>query len=53
MQHILVTVGAGKLGRLIYVSSQHIIPPIQGEDLGPVYQLVHQWFAKESQQCLS
>jgi len=37
----------------IYVGSQHIIPPIQGEDLGAVFQLVHQWFAKESQQCLS
>lgn len=37
----------------IYVGSQHIIPPIVGEDLSALYQLVHQWFAKESQQCLS
>jgi AcrR family transcriptional regulator len=37
----------------IYVGSQHIIPPIEGEDLSAVYQLVQQWFAKESQQCLS
>jgi len=36
----------------IYVGSQHIIPPIQGEDLGAMFQLVQQWFAKESQQCL-
>jgi AcrR family transcriptional regulator len=37
----------------LYVGSQHIVPPIQGEDLGALYQLVQQWFAKESQQCLS
>jgi AcrR family transcriptional regulator len=37
----------------LYVGSQHIIPPIQGEDLGALYQLVQQWFAKENQQCLS
>ena len=37
----------------LYVGSQHIIPPIQGEDLSALYQLVQQWFAKESQQCLS
>jgi AcrR family transcriptional regulator len=37
----------------IYVGSQHIIPPIQGEDLSALYQLVQQWFAKESQECLS
>jgi len=37
----------------LYVGSQHIIPPIEGEDLGALYQLVQQWFAKESQQCLS
>lgn len=36
----------------IYVGSQHILPPIQGEDLGALYQFVHQWFVKESQQCL-
>jgi AcrR family transcriptional regulator len=36
----------------LYVGSQHIIPPIEGEDLGAVYQLVQQWLAKESQQCL-
>jgi hypothetical protein len=35
------------------VGSQHIIPPIEGEDLNALYQLVQQWFAKESQQCLS
>jgi AcrR family transcriptional regulator len=32
----------------LYVGSQHIIPPIQGEDLGALYQLVQQWLAKES-----
>ncbi len=32
----------------LYVGSQHIIPPIQGEDLGALYQFVQQWFAKES-----
>jgi AcrR family transcriptional regulator len=32
----------------LYVGSQHIIPPIQGEDLSALYQLVQQWFAKES-----
>jgi AcrR family transcriptional regulator len=37
----------------LYVGSQHIIPPIEGEDLGALYQLVQQWLAKESQQCLS
>ncbi len=40
----------------IYVGSQHIIPPIQGDDLSALYQFVHQWFqwfAKESQECLS
>jgi len=37
----------------IYIGTQHIIPPIQGEDLRAMYQLVQQWFAKESQQCLS
>lgn len=37
----------------IYVGSQHIIPPIQGEDLSALYQLVHQWFTKESKECLS
>ena len=37
----------------LYVGSQHIIPPIQGEDLSALYQLVQQWFAKESQSCLS
>jgi hypothetical protein len=36
----------------LYVGSQHIIPPIQGEDLSTLYQLVQQWFAKESQECL-
>jgi len=33
----------------IYVGSQHIIPPIQGKDLSAMYQLVQQWFTKESQ----
>jgi len=33
----------------IYVGSQHIIPPIQGEDLRPLYQLAQRWFGKESQ----
>ena len=37
----------------IYVGSQHILPPIQGEDLNALYQIVQHWFAKESQQCLS
>src|SRR5260370_11862880 len=37
----------------IYVGSQHIIPSIEGEDLGALYQLVQQWLAKENQQCLS
>jgi len=37
----------------IYVGTQHIIPPIQGEDLSALYQLVQQCFAKESQECLS
>lgn len=32
----------------IYVGSQHIIPPIEGEDLGAVYQLVQRWFTKEN-----
>jgi hypothetical protein len=35
------------------VGSQHIIPSIEGEDLGALYQLVQQWSAKENQQCLS
>ena len=37
----------------MYVGSQHIIPSIEGEDLGALYQLVQQWFAKENEQCLS
>ncbi len=37
----------------LYVGSQHIIPPIQGEDLSALYQLAQQWFEKESQSCLS
>jgi len=37
----------------LYVGSQHIIPPIEGEDLSALYRLAQQWFAKESQQCLS
>jgi hypothetical protein len=37
----------------IYVGSQHVIPPIRGEDLSALYQLVQQWFAKESKECLS
>jgi AcrR family transcriptional regulator len=37
----------------LYVGSQHIIPPIQGEDLSALYQMVQGWFAKENQQCLS
>ncbi len=37
----------------IYVGSQHIIPAIEGEELGALFQLVQQWFAKENQQCLS
>ena len=32
----------------IYVGSQHIIPPIQGEDLRALYQLAQRWFEKES-----
>ncbi|GCE06626.1 TetR/AcrR family transcriptional regulator [Dictyobacter aurantiacus] len=31
----------------IYVGSQHIIPPIEGEDLGALYQLVQHCFEKE------
>ena len=31
----------------IYVGSQHIIPPIQGEDLRPLYQLAQRWLGKE------
>lgn len=31
----------------LYVGSQHIIPPIEGEDLGALYQLVQQCFTKE------
>ena len=30
------------------VGSQHIIPPIQGEDLKALYQLAQRWFEKES-----
>ena len=37
----------------IYIGSQHMIPPIQGENLSALYQFVQQWFEKESQQCLS
>jgi AcrR family transcriptional regulator len=37
----------------IYVGSQHILPPIEGEDLSALFQFVHQWFTKESKQCLS
>jgi AcrR family transcriptional regulator len=47
---------AQQLARILYslyVGSQHIIPPIEGEDLSALYQLVQQWFAKESKQCLS
>jgi AcrR family transcriptional regulator len=32
----------------LYVGSQHIIPPIQSEDLSALYQLVQGWFEKES-----
>ncbi len=32
----------------IYVGSQHIIPPIEGEDLRALYQLAQRWFEKES-----
>ena len=31
----------------IYVGSQHIIPPIEGEDLRALYQLAQRWFEKE------
>jgi hypothetical protein len=31
----------------IYVGSQHIIPPIEGEDLRALYQLVQRCFEKE------
>ena len=37
----------------LYVGSQHIIPPLQGEDLSALYQLVQGWFVKENQTCLS
>ncbi len=37
----------------IYVGSQHIIPSIEGEDLGALYQFVQQWLAQENQACLS
>lgn len=33
----------------LYIGSQHILPPIQGEDLSALYQLVQGWFAKENQ----
>ena len=42
-----------KVSYSIYVGGQHMIPPIQGEDLSVLYQLVQQWFAKENQKCLS
>jgi AcrR family transcriptional regulator len=32
----------------IYVGSQHLIPPIEGEDLRALYQLAQSWFEKES-----
>jgi hypothetical protein len=32
----------------IYVGSQHIIPPIQGEDLRSLYRLAQRCFEKES-----
>lgn len=32
----------------IYVGSQHLIPPIQGEDLRALYHLAQRWFEKES-----
>ena len=31
----------------LYVGSQHIIPPIEGEDLRALYQLAQRWFEKE------
>jgi AcrR family transcriptional regulator len=31
----------------IYVGSQHIIPPIEGEDLRALYELAQRWFEKE------
>lgn len=37
----------------LYVGSQHLLPPLQGEDLSALYRLVQGWFAKENQQCLS
>lgn len=37
----------------LYVGSQHILPPLQGEDVSALYQLVQGWFAKENQPCLS
>ena len=33
----------------IYVGSQHIIPPIEGEDLRALYQVAQRWFEKESE----
>lgn len=32
----------------LYVGSQHIIPPMQGEDLSALYRLVQGWFVKEN-----
>ena len=32
----------------IYVGSQHLIPPIQGEDLRALFQLAQRWFEKEA-----
>jgi AcrR family transcriptional regulator len=32
----------------LYVGSQHLIPPIQGEDLRALFQLAQRWFEKEA-----
>ena len=49
--HTADRLAARQLARVfysIYVGSQHIIPPIEGEDLKALYQLAHRWFEKES-----
>jgi AcrR family transcriptional regulator len=56
LEEVVVAIGADQVrakvfARLlysIYVGSQHIIPPIEGEDLGALYQLVQQWLTKEN-----
>jgi AcrR family transcriptional regulator len=49
--HTADRLSARQLARVfysIYVGSQHIIPPIEGEDLRALYQLAQRCFEKES-----